>query len=168
MWSACFYSRQTLVLSVMASRYEPGDVAVVHPEARPEDVRSFLERMGYSNTADDPISVTPCLEGVSALILRNLRITYFFVDQSLPDHLPTTTTLREIFTRYLDINAVPRRSFFVLLKHFTEDETEREKLEEFLTTKDGAVCPSRTHMLLSMLTYISRKICTIIARSPGG
>ena len=59
-------------------------------------------------------------------------------DQSLPDHIPVTTTLREVFTRYLDINAVPRRSFFAILKHFTNDEMEREKLEEFLS-KEGAV-----------------------------
>lgn len=63
-------------------------------------------------------------------------------DQSLPDHLPTTTTLREIFTRYVDINAVPRRSFFALLKHFAQDELEREKLEEFLS-EEGAVSPPK-------------------------
>lgn len=46
--------------------------------------------------------------------------------------------MREIFTRYVDINAVPRRSFFALLKHFAQDELEREKLEEFLS-EEGAV-----------------------------
>lgn len=60
------------------------------------------------------------------------------IDQSLPDHLPAVTTIREIFTRYVDINAVPRRSFFALLRHFAEDDMEREKLEEFLTD-EGAV-----------------------------
>ena len=46
--------------------------------------------------------------------------------------------MREIFTRYVDINAVPRRSFFALLRHFAQDDMEREKLEEFLT-EEGAV-----------------------------
>ncbi|KAI0632697.1 riboflavin synthase domain-like protein [Trametes polyzona] len=97
-------------------RYSPGDVAVIHPEAIPADVESFLSTIGYANIADDPINVTHTLE-----------------DQSLPDHLPSTTTLREVFTRYLDINAVPRRSFFAFLQHFAQDELEREKLEEFLS-----------------------------------
>ena len=51
--------------------------------------------------------------------------------------------MREIFTRYVDINAVPRRSFFALLKHFAHDDMEREKLEEFLS-EEGAV--SNAHM----------------------
>ncbi|KAI0746992.1 riboflavin synthase domain-like protein [Daedaleopsis nitida] len=101
--------------------YEPGDVAVIHPEAMPLDVESFLACIGFANTADDPVKIEHILE-----------------DQSLPDHLPTTTTIREIFTRYVDINAVPRRSFFALLKHFTTDEMERDKLEEFLNGEEGA------------------------------
>lgn len=59
-------------------------------------------------------------------------------DQSLPEHIPQVTTLRELFTRYLDFNAVPRRSFFELLRWFATDEMEREKLDEFVS-KDGAV-----------------------------
>ncbi|KAI0705984.1 riboflavin synthase domain-like protein [Cerioporus squamosus] len=101
-------------------QYEPGDVAVIHPEATPADVESFLACIGYANTADDPVEIQHVLQ-----------------DQSLPDHLPTVTTIREIFTRYVDINAVPRRSFFALFKHFAEDDMEREKLEEFLT-EEGA------------------------------
>ncbi|CDO69942.1 hypothetical protein BN946_scf184836.g16 [Trametes cinnabarina] len=101
--------------------FNPGDVAVIHPEALAADVDSFLACIGYANIADDPIDIRHTLQ-----------------DQSLPDHLPTTTTLRELFTRYLDINAVPRRSFFAVLKHFAEDELEREKLEEFLS-EEGAL-----------------------------
>lgn len=59
-------------------------------------------------------------------------------DQSLPDHLPQVSTLRSLFTRHLDINAVPKRSFFQAFKHFTTDEREREKLEEF-SSPEGAV-----------------------------
>ncbi|KAI0709189.1 riboflavin synthase domain-like protein [Earliella scabrosa] len=101
-------------------QYEPGDVAVIHPEALPGDVEALLSCIGYANTADEPI-----------------EIRHTLADQSLPDHLPTVTTMREIFTRYVDINAVPRRSFFALLKHFAHDDMEREKLEEFLS-EEGA------------------------------
>nr|VWO96020.1 Beta-lactamase (EC [Ganoderma boninense] len=100
--------------------YDPGDVAVIHPEAMPQDVEAFLSCIGYADTADDPIEIRHAL-----------------LDQHLPDHIPTITTMREIFTRYVDINAVPRRSFFALLKHFAQDDMEREKLEEFLT-EEGA------------------------------
>lgn len=59
-------------------------------------------------------------------------------DQSLPEHLPEVVTLRAIFSQYLDFDAVPRRSFFEYLRHFTADELEREKLDEFLS-REGAV-----------------------------
>ncbi|KAF8506798.1 riboflavin synthase domain-like protein [Russula emetica] len=100
--------------------YDPGDVAVIHPEASPIDVDTFLTTLGWSNVADDPI-----------------RIQYIFEDQSLPDHLPQVSTLRALFTRHLDINAVPKRSFFQVFKHFATDEREREKLEEFCSPGDA-------------------------------
>ncbi|KAI0728825.1 riboflavin synthase domain-like protein [Fomitopsis betulina] len=100
--------------------YEPGDVVIVRPEAQPSDVEAFLVSAGFHNTADDPITIT-----------RTLR------DQSLPESLPATTTLRTLFTKYLDISAVPRRSFFVLLRHFVTDELEAEKIDEFLS-EEGA------------------------------
>ena len=79
-----------------------------------------------------------------------MRVTYVLInrwiqklicvdaDQSLPDHVPPVATLRQIFTRYLDFNAVPRRSFFQLLRRFTSDELEQETLDDFLS-KEGAV-----------------------------
>ncbi|EPS94182.1 hypothetical protein FOMPIDRAFT_1153432 [Fomitopsis schrenkii] len=100
--------------------YEPGDIAIVHPEAQSADVEAFLVSAGFQDIADDPITITHTLR-----------------DQSLPEYLPATTTLRTLFTRYLDISAVPRRSFFVLLRHFVTDELEAEKLDEFVS-EDGA------------------------------
>lgn len=58
--------------------------------------------------------------------------------------MPQITTLRRLFTRYLDFNAVPRRSFFELLRWFANDEMERERLDEFVSN-EGAVsrsCPT--------------------------
>lgn len=41
---------------------------------------------------------------------------------------------------HLDINAVPRRGFFRLLRHFTEDEREMERLDELAEANElGAV-----------------------------
>ena len=44
--------------------------------------------------------------------------------------------------RHLDINSVPKRIFFQLLKHFATDEREREKLEEFCSPEGAVIiCP---------------------------
>lgn len=74
------------------------------------------------------------MEGSCESIVLTRRQT----DQSLPNHLPSIVTLREVFTRYLDITAVPKRSFFTFLRHFATDSLEQEKLDEFLS-EEGAV-----------------------------
>lgn len=61
-----------------------------------------------------------------------------YVERPLPSHWPRQTTLRQLFTHYLDIFAVPRRSFFEWLSYFTTAELETEKLQEFCTA-DGQV-----------------------------
>ncbi|TEB33682.1 riboflavin synthase domain-like protein [Coprinellus micaceus] len=97
-------------------KYDPGDVAIIHPVATNDDVDSFLEIVRWSDRAD-----VPCV------IRRHVE------DQSLPDFLPQVSTLREIFTRYLDFNSVPRRNFFQYLRYFSEEELETEKLDDFLS-----------------------------------
>ena len=91
--------------------------------------------MGWANTADEPF-----------------RIHHTLTDQSLPIHLPPVLTLRKLFTKHLDINAVPRRSFFDLLRHFTTDTLETEKLEEFMTP-EGAV----SVLLLALVVRVSNR-----------
>lgn len=51
------------------------------------------------------------------------------------------TTLRDIFQRHLDFNAVPHRSFLRYLRYFAKDELERDRLDEFLS-EEGAVSAS--------------------------
>jgi len=50
---------------------------------------------------------------------------------SVPARLPQPCTVRHLVESYLDIAAVPRRSFFELLSTFATNELEREKLAEF-------------------------------------
>ncbi|KAF9476913.1 riboflavin synthase domain-like protein [Pholiota conissans] len=97
-------------------QYEPGDVAVIHPSASASEVDEFLATMGWEDQAEQPY-----------------EIKQLALDQSLPDHLPEVTTLRRLFTRFLDFKAVPRRSFFQYIAHFTTNELEKEKLEDFLS-----------------------------------
>ncbi|PSR76808.1 hypothetical protein PHLCEN_2v8189 [Hermanssonia centrifuga] len=101
-------------------QYGPGDIAVIEPEVSAADVDAFLISMGWANSADETFTIRHAL-----------------LDQSLPNRLPRTVTIRTLFTKYLDFNAVPRRSFFALLRYFTTDDLEIEKLDEFLAP-DGA------------------------------
>ena len=83
----------------------------------------MLSMFHYEVSSRDPVDVT---------------LTDIFLDQTLPDHLPPSALLRTIFTRYLDINAVPRYGFFEILHHFAGNSLEKEKLQEFITP-EGAV-----------------------------
>ncbi|KIM26533.1 hypothetical protein M408DRAFT_330504 [Serendipita vermifera MAFF 305830] len=95
--------------------WAPGDIAVLHPCAQREDVDALLERFGWTSMADKP-----------------LRIQQTSSSQPLPAYLlDRPTTLRNLFTSVLDISSVPRKAFFELLVHFTEDELEIGKLQEF-------------------------------------
>ncbi|EIW74789.1 riboflavin synthase domain-like protein [Coniophora puteana RWD-64-598 SS2] len=94
--------------------YRPGDVAVIHPVAEESEVELFLVTMGWASIADELFTIRQVAS-----------------DQTFPDYVPEVTSLRTLFTRYLDFNAVPRRSFFQLLRHFITDELEMERLDEF-------------------------------------
>lgn len=50
---------------------------------------------------------------------------------SVPARLPQPCTVRHLVESYLDITAVPRRSFFELMSTFATNDLEKEKLMEF-------------------------------------
>lgn len=60
--------------------------------------------------------------------------TYCELLVSVPARLPQPCTVRHLVEQYLDVAAVPRRSFFELLSAFSTNELEREKLVEFSST----------------------------------
>ncbi|KAH7100415.1 riboflavin synthase domain-like protein [Auriculariales sp. MPI-PUGE-AT-0066] len=96
--------------------YQPGDVALLYPEAHCDDVTALLGRMDWLDTADDTLLVNS-------------------QTGNLPPHFPSNaaTSIREILTNYVDAFSVPRRSFFEFVQHFTSDEQHKEKLVEFCT-----------------------------------
>ncbi|KAI9467547.1 NAPDH-dependent diflavin reductase [Coemansia sp. RSA 989] len=102
---------------VADARWSPGDCAVLRPLNDPGDVERFLELMHWTQDADRPLRITA------------ERAT-------LPPWVPQTTTLRWLFTHYLDITAVPRRSFFEMLYYFSSAENEKERLHDF-TVAEG-------------------------------
>jgi hypothetical protein len=59
----CFY----LPLLIRNCRYNPGDVAVVHPLAAVSEVDLFLVTMGWENLADDMFTVEHTMLGMTNL-----------------------------------------------------------------------------------------------------
>ncbi|KAG9189371.1 hypothetical protein G6011_06239 [Alternaria panax] len=101
--------------------YVPGDVLTIYPKNFPSDVSQFLACMGWTSEADVPlrfVPTSPSTPSDATLPIRNME----------PG---TTITLRELLTNHLDIIAIPRRSFFAQLAHYTSDETHKERLLEF-------------------------------------
>lgn len=86
--------------------------------------------MGWTDQADDLFTIKHVLP-----------------EQSLPPRMPSTVSLRLLFTQYLDINAVPRKSFFALLRHFTTEQMESDKLDEFLIGPYAAVSILTSHLV---------------------
>ncbi|OCB88873.1 riboflavin synthase domain-like protein [Sanghuangporus baumii] len=155
--------------------YSPGDVAVIHPIQPSSDVDSFLGNTGWSDAADEEIYLSPVELSVIHPIQPSSDVDSFLgntgwsdtadeeiylspVEQfwSIPESIPRRTTFRQLFARSLDINAVPRRSFFRVLRHFATNEMEKEKLSEFCTTQ-GA------DELYEYVTRVRRTICEVIA-----
>lgn len=52
-------------------RYDPGDVAVIHPVASQLDVDAFLEIMDWSRIADEPVKIVPKMAGEYARRFTN-------------------------------------------------------------------------------------------------
>ncbi|KAJ5087793.1 hypothetical protein N7456_011409 [Penicillium angulare] len=98
--------------------YVPGDMIAITPKTSPEDVQSFLDIMGWNDHADKPISLVPAGNIPSPSPIPGL------------DAYPTLT-LRSLLIDYLDIKAIPRRSFFSAIAHYTNDELQKERLIEF-------------------------------------
>ncbi|KAI9842336.1 MAG: NAPDH-dependent diflavin reductase [Sclerophora amabilis] len=103
--------------------YIPGDVLTVFPKNFPEDVNTLIVLMNWESVADEPIGFT---RTASAPHIQN------YPPPPVQDLLPDSTlTLRILLTSYLDITAIPRRSFFSLIAHFTNDSMHKERLLEF-------------------------------------
>lgn len=101
--------------------YGPGDILAISPKNFSEDVDQLLQRMGWIDIADEPIHFTPT---------KAISKGAFY--PSPPIYLPgPSTSLRRLLTEHLDVTAIPRRSFFSLIAHFTEDQFHRDRLLEF-------------------------------------
>ncbi|KZT25065.1 riboflavin synthase domain-like protein [Neolentinus lepideus HHB14362 ss-1] len=103
-------------------QFDPGATASLLPVNPPDAVAAFLDALGWTERADDPVFVCPNLG-----------------DQTLPPFLPPPTeptSLRHLLAHHLSIQAVPRRAFWETLVHWLEGD-EREKVEEWLGEEGG-------------------------------
>lgn len=91
--------------------FAAGDIVMMHPENSAEDVEQFCQLLRLDPEAKFTLRATD--------------------NTAVPVRLPQPCSVRHLVERYLDIAAVPRRSFFELLYTFSSNELEREKLQEF-------------------------------------
>ena len=100
--------------------YMPGDALAIRPQNMAGDVEQLMDLLRWLDVADIPIELRKnALESDTDHIFDSALVG------------KKTFTLRELLTQYLDINAIPRRSFFAKISHFTRDEMQRERALEF-------------------------------------
>jgi sulfite reductase alpha subunit-like flavoprotein len=102
--------------------YLPGDILVIYPRNNLHDVDQIIDLMGWKDIADYRLIFSPNKKGP---YLTQPKPHSF---HSLQDCF---TSLRELLTKHIDLNAIPRRSFFSLIAHFTSDEFQKTRLLEF-------------------------------------
>lgn len=100
--------------------YMPGDALAIRPENPVEDVEQLLTLMGWQEIADQEVE----LQNNGFSLDKDEIFDPVFVGKK-------TFTLRVLLTRYLDINAIPRRSFFAKISHYTKDEMQKGRALEF-------------------------------------
>ncbi len=113
--------RHLELISEQPAPYGPGDVLTIFPKNFLEDVNQLLQRMGWTDIADQSIHFTP-----SKTIIKGAFYPPPPISLSRP-----STTLRTLLTEHLDLTAIPRRSFFSLIAHFTDDQFHKDRLLEF-------------------------------------
>ena len=115
--------RHIKMTSPISIDYAPGDVLVIYPDNPAEDVAILIDLMGWQGVADVPVTyqLNPARSESDASI-------------SSPPLMPDQSarqTLRSILTKHVDLNAVPRRSFFSTIAHFATDDYQKSRLIEF-------------------------------------
>ena len=112
--------RHVIFFSGTQITYEAGDVLTIYPNNTPADVELLLKAMAWEHVADKPMRLMP--RSPSQVLPK------YPLALRQGEH---RKTLRDFLTQYLDITAIPRRSFFSTIAHFTSNEMHKERLLEF-------------------------------------
>lgn len=118
--------RQLTLTTPEAMAYGPGDIIHIFPRNIAEDVNFLISLMKWDKDADTPLKLVPGPQHESTPPSAS-PLPYL---ENKPGF-----TLRQLLTDYLDLNAVPRRSFFSNLAHFAHDASHKEKLLEFASSE---------------------------------
>jgi sulfite reductase alpha subunit-like flavoprotein len=102
--------------------YLPGDVLTIYPHNHSSSVDQLIQLMNWQSIADKSLRFTPSTSSTSPASPPPLPSS-----SSAKDRL----TLRSLLSQHLDLNAIPRRSFFASLAHFTTDQFQHDRLIEF-------------------------------------
>lgn len=113
--------RHLILRSNQSAAYGPGDVLTIFPKNFSQDVDQLLHRMDWTDIADKPIKFTPTNATMREAICPSPPV-------SLPG---PSTTLRTLLSEHLDLTAIPRRSFFSLIAHFTDNQFHKDRILEF-------------------------------------
>ena len=115
--------RQLVFTSASSASYSPGDVLTIFPKNTLEDVEKLLCLMNWTAIADQEVYF--CRNSSSKPHDRYPPPPIDVKSAFIP------ITLRELLRSNLDLNAIPKRSFFSLVAHFTNDSMQKERLLEF-------------------------------------
>ena len=101
--------------------YAPGDILTISPKNASEDVDQIIDLMGWNEIATWQIKTLSHAEFIS----EDPGVSTIGEGHSYG------LTLRTLLTDHIDLNAIPRRSFFSLIANFTTDNFQKERLLEF-------------------------------------
>ncbi len=99
--------------------YGPGDVLTIYPHNATEDVNQIIDLMGWSGIADKLVEFVST-NGSGRHPCPPLSALY-----------SSPIMFRDLLTNHYDLTAIPRRSFFSLIAHFTTDQFHKDRLLEF-------------------------------------
>ncbi|KAK2742345.1 NAPDH-dependent diflavin reductase [Myotisia sp. PD_48] len=115
--------RHIILRSPESMPYSPGDILHITPKNFSRDVDALISLMGWEKDADIPLQFSTGDGSSPSAAITPPPIPFL---QELPGF-----TLRTLLSNYLDIMAIPRRSFFSQVAHFTDDSMHKERLLEF-------------------------------------
>ena len=135
-------------------KYRPGAVAVVYPKNFPDDVQTFVELMGWQDTADRSLKIIQNPRPSSAVGSTPSPLRHLNLDG-------IDLTLRWLLENVLDIMSIPRRSFFASLLNFanarnSDEDYQKERLSELANPElidelwDYTTRPKRTVLEVMM------------------
>lgn len=125
-------------------KYKLGDVCVAYYQNSNEDVETFLNLFKDSNLSENQL-----------FLLKVNKNRCWIPKSSHYYHLiknRNPCTIEELVQNYMDINSIPKRSFFDLFQHFSTNDLERNMLERFASGSD----------LDELYDYINRPKRTIL------